>query len=124
MREKEYKQFFAKFKPIIDDCVVNTKVAEQNPELYTIYEMKYRRNVGMKAAYNNEKVKKHIETLRELCAEVPQDKLRVHYIILPNALVSDELRAKPKDNSTIKKLRQQHNTAELFCSMLETTRYC
>ena len=124
MRDQAYKSFFRKFKPIIDDCIVKTEVTEKNPEQYTIYEMRYRHNIGMKVAYDNQKLKKHVNTLREICSEIPQSEFHKKYLIFEGALLNDGL-LNEKDKTVLrKKVKQQHNTAELFCSMLKTTRNC
>jgi len=121
MRDDVYKSFLKQMNGIIEDCCVDNAVAEKDPKRYTTYQMKMPANKGIKLSYDNEKVKKHIDTLRKICSEVPQTPIAHQYVIEVVKLQSDALLKETDRNVQIKKAKQQSNLAELFLSMCETS---
>lgn len=120
MRDDVYKSFLKQMNGIIKDCCVDNEIAKKDPKRYTTYQMKMPANKGVKLSYDNEKLKQHIDTLRKICSEVPQQEIPA-CIIQVSKLQSDSLLKETDKSLQVKKAKQQANLSELFLSMCETT---
>ena len=121
MKHETYVSFVQKMTPIWEDCRVDIKVAQKDPSRYTVYQMKTPGISQMKVAYDNEKVKKHIETLRDICEMVPQLRMEKSiYIILLGELLDKNLENMTDVIQRKKRAKQDLSLGELFMSMCKT----
>lgn len=122
MKHETYLSFVKKMNSIWEECKVDVEVAEKDSTgRYTVYQMKTPFISRMKAAYDNEKLKKHIETLRDICEMVPQVKAGRSIYIIPVGQLNDDNLKKMEDlQKRRKKASQCASLSELFFSMCVT----
>lgn len=117
MRDEEYKKFYKQILPIIRDCVVDPKIAEQDPENYSIYTMQQKQIKGLRIGFNKKNIEKHINELLDLISTVPKRKGEAFFI---QDLVSDNV---SNGSDRVKKIKQQLNVSETFYAMLSEARF-
>lgn len=122
MKHETYLSFVKKMNSIWEECKVDVKVAEKDSTgRYTVYQMKTPSISRMRAAYDNEKLKKHIETLRDICEMVPQVKVGKSIYVIPVGQLNDDNLKKMNDlQERQKKAHQCASLSELFLSMCVT----
>lgn len=121
MKHETYLSFVRKMNSIWEDCKVDKEVAKADPQKYTTYRMKTPSINKMVVCYNNERLKKHIEELRDICEMVPQVRMDLALYVIPVAQLMDNDMKKMTDLSERrKKANRDISLIELFMSMCVT----
>ena len=123
MKHETYLSFWRKMNSIWKECKVDVKVAEKDGTgRYTVYKMKTPSISRMKVAYDNEKLKNHIGTFRNICEMVPQVRVNTALYVIPvGQLNDDEKLNEITDLQERQKMAHQcASLSELFLSMCET----
>lgn len=121
MKHETYLSFVRKMTPIWEECRVDKEVAKKNPKRCTTYQMKTPSINKMVVCYDNEKVKKHIEELRDICEMVPQVRMDLSLYVIPIArLMDDDINKMTDLSERRKKANRDISLIELFMSMCVT----